>query len=133
MNHGKYVFAQFMEWIPRYEFDQCVQRYAGEYRLETHPVESRIRNRQAGMSALRPNHEILRHPGKERLSGSDSEGAVLRPGNETVLLVHDRQQDGIAAPYRGTLYPIGIGFRYFTVTDSEQVLFFFFRELIGNK
>jgi hypothetical protein len=23
-------------------------------------------------------------------------------------------------------------FRHFTVTDSEQVLFFFFRELIGN-
>jgi hypothetical protein len=31
------------------------------------------------------------------------------------------------------LCPIGIGFRYFTVTDSEQVLFFFFRKLIGNK
>jgi hypothetical protein len=31
------------------------------------------------------------------------------------------------------LYPKGIGFRYFTVTDSEQVLFFFFRDLIGNK
>jgi hypothetical protein len=30
-------------------------------------------------------------------------------------------------------YPTGIGFRYFTVTDSEQVLFFFIRELIGNK
>jgi hypothetical protein len=34
---------------------------------------------------------------------------------------------------RTELYPIGIGFRLFTVTDSEQILFFFFRELIGNK
>jgi hypothetical protein len=31
------------------------------------------------------------------------------------------------------LYPTGIGFRYFTVIYPEQVLFFFFRELIGNK
>jgi hypothetical protein len=31
------------------------------------------------------------------------------------------------------IYPIGIGFRCFTAIDSEQVLFFFFRELIGNK
>jgi hypothetical protein len=31
------------------------------------------------------------------------------------------------------VYLTKIGFRNFAVTDSEQILFFFFRELIGNK
>lgn len=32
MNHWKYVFAQFMDLIPRYELSQCVRKYNGEYR-----------------------------------------------------------------------------------------------------
>lgn len=30
MNSGKYVFTQLMDYIPRYQFDQCVKRYEGE-------------------------------------------------------------------------------------------------------
>lgn len=30
MNHGKYVFAQIMEHLPRHDFDSCVARYRGE-------------------------------------------------------------------------------------------------------
>ena len=29
------VFAQVMEWLPRYEFDKCVQRYGGDNRVRT--------------------------------------------------------------------------------------------------
>jgi hypothetical protein len=29
-------------------------------------------------------------------------------------------------------YPTGIGFRYFTAMDSERMVFFVFREFIGN-
>ena len=33
MNIGKTVFAQLMEFLPRYEFQKCVERYQGNYKL----------------------------------------------------------------------------------------------------
>ena len=33
MPAGKLVFAQWMEFFPRHEFDACVRRYAGDRRL----------------------------------------------------------------------------------------------------
>ena len=33
MNHGKYVFAQLFEILPRYEFDKCVARYDGNFKV----------------------------------------------------------------------------------------------------
>lgn len=33
MNHGKYVFAQLFEILPRYEFDKCVARYEGNFKV----------------------------------------------------------------------------------------------------
>jgi hypothetical protein len=33
MNHGKTVFAQLMSMMPEYEFDKCVARYNGNYRV----------------------------------------------------------------------------------------------------
>ena len=32
MNSGKYVFAQLLQFINRYEFDKCVSKYNGDYR-----------------------------------------------------------------------------------------------------
>ena len=34
MNQGKYVFAQFNSMIVRYEFDKCVNRYNGDYKVK---------------------------------------------------------------------------------------------------
>lgn len=33
MNQGKYIFAQIIEFISQYEFDQCVKRYDGNQRI----------------------------------------------------------------------------------------------------
>jgi len=33
MNEGKTVFAQLMDWLPKYEFDKCVKKYHGNYRV----------------------------------------------------------------------------------------------------
>lgn len=33
MNTGKYVFAQVLEFINKYEFDKCVLRYRGNHRV----------------------------------------------------------------------------------------------------
>jgi hypothetical protein len=33
MNQGKYVFAQINNFVIRYEFDKCVDRYQGNYRI----------------------------------------------------------------------------------------------------
>ena len=33
MYTGRIVFAQLMDWLPRYDFDQCVRRYRGQYRM----------------------------------------------------------------------------------------------------
>lgn len=32
MNHGKYVFSQLFEFLPKYEFDKCVAHYKGNYK-----------------------------------------------------------------------------------------------------
>lgn len=34
MNHGKYVFAQLFDILPRYEFEKCVARYRGNRRVK---------------------------------------------------------------------------------------------------
>lgn len=34
MNQGKYVFAQLNSLISRYEFDKCVSRYNGDYKVK---------------------------------------------------------------------------------------------------
>lgn len=33
MNSGKYVFAQLLQFVNRYEFTKCVKRYNGDYRV----------------------------------------------------------------------------------------------------
>lgn len=33
MNSGKYVFAQLLQFISRYEFEKCVNRYNGDHRI----------------------------------------------------------------------------------------------------
>ncbi len=34
MNSGKTIFSQLMDFIPRYEFNQCVKRYNGNYKIK---------------------------------------------------------------------------------------------------
>ena len=34
MNSGKTIFAQLMDFLPTYEFHQCVQRYNGNYKIK---------------------------------------------------------------------------------------------------
>ena len=34
MNHGKYVFAQIFDILPKYEFEKCVARYQGDLRVK---------------------------------------------------------------------------------------------------
>jgi hypothetical protein len=34
MNHGKYVFAQLFDILPKYEFEKCVARYQGDSRVK---------------------------------------------------------------------------------------------------
>ena len=35
MNQGKYVFAQIFDVVYRYEFDKCIEKYKGNYRVKT--------------------------------------------------------------------------------------------------
>lgn len=32
MNSGKYVFAQLLQFVNKYEFEKCVKQYNGDYR-----------------------------------------------------------------------------------------------------
>jgi hypothetical protein len=34
MNHGKYVFAQLFDILPKYKFDKCVARYQGNFKVK---------------------------------------------------------------------------------------------------
>jgi hypothetical protein len=33
MHEGRTVFAQLMDWLPKYEFDKCVHRHRGDYHV----------------------------------------------------------------------------------------------------
>jgi len=35
MNSGRTIFAQIMDYMPTYEFRQCVERYAGNYKVKS--------------------------------------------------------------------------------------------------
>jgi hypothetical protein len=35
MNSGKTIFSQLMEFVPKYEFRKCVERYKGQYKIKT--------------------------------------------------------------------------------------------------
>lgn len=35
MHEGRTVFAQLIDWLPKYEFDKCVQRYRGNHRVRS--------------------------------------------------------------------------------------------------
>jgi len=35
MNSGKTIFSQLMDFLPRYEFRLCVQRYNGNYKVKS--------------------------------------------------------------------------------------------------
>lgn len=38
MNHGRTIFSQLMDGLPKYEFDQCVRRCRGNYRVRSLPA-----------------------------------------------------------------------------------------------
>ena len=35
MHEGRTVFAQLMDWLPKYEFDKCVRRYHGDFHVRS--------------------------------------------------------------------------------------------------
>ncbi len=35
MHEGRTVFAQLMDWLPKYEFDKCVRRHRGDYHVRS--------------------------------------------------------------------------------------------------
>ena len=37
MHEGRTVFAQLMDWLPKYEFDKCVRQYRGDYHVRSMP------------------------------------------------------------------------------------------------
>ena len=38
MNEGRTVFAQLLDFLPKYDFDKCVARYHGNFRVRTFPA-----------------------------------------------------------------------------------------------
>jgi len=38
MNEGRTVFAQLLDFLPKYEFDKCVARYSGDFRVRKLPA-----------------------------------------------------------------------------------------------
>ncbi|MGZ6237936.1 MAG: IS4 family transposase [Syntrophales bacterium] len=74
MNFGKTIFSQLMEFLPTYEFRQCVKRYRGNYKIKSFSCwdqflcmafaqltyRESLRDIQA---CLRGNHQKLYHMG----------------------------------------------------------------------
>ena len=42
MHEGKYVFAQLMEFLPRHDFDRCVERYQGDRNVKQFPCRDQF-------------------------------------------------------------------------------------------
>jgi hypothetical protein len=74
MNHGKYVFSQLFEFLPKYEFDKCVARYQGHYKNKGFTCRNQflamsfgqLTNRESlrdTVSCLAAHHQKLYHFG----------------------------------------------------------------------
>jgi Domain of unknown function (DUF4372) len=35
MNSGRTIFSQIMDYLPAYEFRQCIERYSGDYKIKS--------------------------------------------------------------------------------------------------
>ncbi|MCQ2273632.1 MAG: DUF4372 domain-containing protein [Bacteroidales bacterium] len=44
MNIGKYIFAQVIDFIPRYQFDKLVKKYKGDWHAKNVPHRHRPTN-----------------------------------------------------------------------------------------
>jgi len=53
MHHGKYVFTQIMEHLPRHEFDACVARYKGERYMKSFSCRNQFLAMAFGQLAYR--------------------------------------------------------------------------------
>jgi transposase len=53
MHHGKYVFTQIMEHLPRHEFDACVSRYKGERYMKSFSCRNQFLAMAFGQLAYR--------------------------------------------------------------------------------
>jgi type I site-specific restriction endonuclease len=42
MNEGRTVFAQLLDFLPKYEFDKCVVRYHGDFRVRKLPTYEQV-------------------------------------------------------------------------------------------
>ena len=76
MYTGQIVFSQLMDFLPRYEFNQCVSRYQGNYRLRKFSCldqflcmafaqltyRESLRDIQTCLRALQPQALSCRHP-----------------------------------------------------------------------
>ena len=47
MNEGRTVFAQLLDFLPKYEFDKCVARYHGNFRVRKPRPVGRVRGRSS--------------------------------------------------------------------------------------
>lgn len=74
MYHGKYVFSQLFEFLPKYEFEKCVARYRGNYKNKGFTCRNQflamsfgqLTNRESlrdTVSCLAAHHQKLYHFG----------------------------------------------------------------------
>ena len=73
---GRTVFAQLMDFLPKYEFDKCVARYGGNFRARKLPAYEQflvlafaqltwresLRDIETCLASLRLEALSLRHP-----------------------------------------------------------------------
>lgn len=74
MNQGKYIFSQLMDGVVRYQFNQCVARYKGDYWIKNFPCWEQFLSMSFGQLTFRESlrdiviclgaqHEKLYHLG----------------------------------------------------------------------
>ena len=53
MNEGRTVFAQLLDYLPKYEFDKCVARYRGNRRVRNPGDQGFVRSVRIGQTDYR--------------------------------------------------------------------------------
>jgi hypothetical protein len=81
MNSGRIVFAQLMDFLPRYEFQRCVQRYSGNHRVRTFTCYDQLLSmafaQLTGRESLRDTVTCLRAM-RPKLYHAGLRGAIAR-------------------------------------------------------
>ena len=80
MHSGRLVFAQLMEFLPRHEFNTCVRRFRGDYRVRGFTCRDQFQAMAFAQLTFRESLRQMNSPPYRNTTQCRSNSAFSDPG-----------------------------------------------------